>query len=91
MKALLWSLIMIGLLPCVFVGVAGLVYWRQVAQHKSWRSPDVFIHDFRFGIGPWSCELYPRLWAYALLALGVVATLVALAVLLHVPKNGSAG
>ena len=93
MKFLLWCMVVVGLLPCVLLALAGLAYWRQAAKRDSFGSSDVLVHDeyFQIGTGSWSCQLYPRLWAFALLALGVMALVVALVALLHVPKNSGAG
>jgi hypothetical protein len=89
MKALLWLLVAVGLLPCVFLALAGLPYWRLVGRRQSLGSGDVLVHDeyFRVEAGFFSLEIYPRLWAFVVLGLGVLAIVVALVALLHVPKS----
>ena len=91
MKVILWTLISVGLLPCLFLAMQGIVYWRyQRFVRNEFHIGDWFVHDeyFRIRVGPYSCDLYPRLWAFALLAAGIIAIFVALVVLLHFPKVG---
>ena len=88
MKALLWGWVLTGLLPCIFLAVSGLVHWQQMRLLK--RAQQVgggITHDsyFRVGIGAFTCELHPRSWAFMLLAVGIIAVIVALVALLHVP------
>ena len=93
MKIVLWSLLGIGLLPCIFVAFQGLMYLQFLQLMR--RLPTVFrrgiLHDsyFRIQVGTWEFELYPRLWAFALLTAGIIAIVASLIVLLHVPLGPS--
>ncbi len=90
MKILLWSCVSLGLLPCMFLAWQGYVYFRFLAFQRQFASMHGgFIHDsyFRIKLGNWEAELYPRLWAFTLLTAGIIAIILSLIVLLHVPSN----
>lgn len=92
MKIFAWCVVGVGLLPCIWIGLMGLILRQQMALIERTlgmyrNSPNVHWHDpyyrVQFGVG--TLELYPRLWAIMLLMGGIVAIIVALVFLMHVP------
>lgn len=98
MKTLAWCIIGAGLLPCIWIGMMGLLLLQQMLLMERFlgmyrNSPNVYIHDpyyrIQFGVG--TLEVYPRVWAVTLLLGGIAAIIVALAFLMHVPLAESNG
>jgi hypothetical protein len=85
MKVVLWCLV--GLLPCILIAWQCLAYRQMwaIEQRIPYARPGTIHHQyFRLQLGTWTLEMYPRLWAFALLAAGIIAIVVSLIVLLHV-------
>ena len=98
MKTLAWCVIGAGLLPCIWIGLMGLLLLQQMALTERVlgmyrNSPNVHWHDpyYRIQIGFVTLEMYPRVWAVSLLLGGILAIIVALVFLMHVPLGGANG
>jgi hypothetical protein len=98
MKILAWCVIGAGLLPCIWIGMMGLLLLHQIMLMERVlgmyrNSPNVYMHDqyyrIQFGVG--TLEVYPRVWSVTLLMGGIAAIIVALVFLMHVPLAESNG
>jgi hypothetical protein len=93
MKVAIWCWVGIGLLPCALIAWQYFTYRQMSAIEQQLpyaRSGSIHHRYFRVQIGLWPLEMYPRLWAFALLAAGIVAIVVSLVILLHVRSSESA-
>lgn len=95
MKAALWCLVSIGMLPCIYIAFGGMIYRQHLIMQQRLQSmyPGRILHDqyFRIHWGYLKVDLYPRLWAFALLTAGIIAVIASLVVLLHCPLGDTNG
>lgn len=90
MKVILWCLVSIGLMPCAWIALQWCAYRRLLALERlAPGAGEGYIHDryISLQVGEWSLQMYPRPWAFALIAMGIMVIVASLVSLLHVPTR----
>ena len=85
-KLVIWIFTLIGLAPSIAVAMASLsmlLVARRMSQLRYTASTEVYLHDSYFEIGGWRIGMTPQYWSVALLFLGIIMIVVALAALLR--------
>lgn len=99
-KIAIWVFILAGLTPAVllaFISYAMQLGNQQITLRQFARSPQpdlpeiIFVHDTYLKIAGqrWELAIYPRIWASSIVVAGVLAVVIGLFFLLHVPQSHS--
>jgi hypothetical protein len=94
LKAVIWCLTIIGLTPAMVLAVAALAFgWLSspsiaIPPEEASGTRLVLRSSTWFQIGPIRIDdWHPRVWAAAIIAVGIVLIMLALFALLHVPRE----
>lgn len=90
-KTVIWIFILAGLLPAAWLAfISHSMHAGVHRQRDQLPQPDaIFVHDTYIEIAGqrWQLPIYPRSWTSSIIVAGILAVVIGLFFLLHVPQS----